>query len=306
MTLVQVDGGHTVLPSSAKSIGVLYPGERADAIVEWTSNDHEASIVIELDDENFRFPNPALQPLQSFPVTVTGVSSPASNTVASIISDQINLQTVASPVETIPQFPADDFPPSEQSTFVIYTTTMKLAKHHNIPMGFINRTSWSEQSSPPGALISLPRDQWDKKQLVPLINVSSDNHEGPNSDLSFNNSNDWITLVINNLDDGGHPFHLHGYSFYVISIYPHPLEHSQAPLSGGSTSYNYNPFKKPIWESPAGTYNTENPARKDTVFVPRRGYVVIRFKPDNLGIWMFHCHVGWHLGSGMAMAWEVR
>lgn len=45
--------------------------------------------------------------------------------------------------------------------------------------------------------------------------------------------------------------------------------------------------------------------RKDTVSVPRRGYVVLRFRAGNEGVWMFHCHVLWHMGSGMAMGIQV-
>jgi FtsP/CotA-like multicopper oxidase with cupredoxin domain len=45
--------------------------------------------------------------------------------------------------------------------------------------------------------------------------------------------------------------------------------------------------------------------RKDTVSVPRRGYVVLRFKAGNEGVWMLHCHLLWHMGSGMAMGIQV-
>ncbi len=45
--------------------------------------------------------------------------------------------------------------------------------------------------------------------------------------------------------------------------------------------------------------------RKDTVYVPPWGYVVIRFLADNAGIWALHCHVLWHAASGMSMAFQV-
>jgi len=44
---------------------------------------------------------------------------------------------------------------------------------------------------------------------------------------------------------------------------------------------------------------------KDTVFVPRMGYVVLRFKADNEGLWFFHCHILMHQAVGMAMAFQV-
>lgn len=44
---------------------------------------------------------------------------------------------------------------------------------------------------------------------------------------------------------------------------------------------------------------------KDTVFVPRMGYVVLRFKTDNVGVWFFHCHILMHQKAGMAMAFQI-
>lgn len=39
---------------------------------------------------------------------------------------------------------------------------------------------------------------------------------------------------------------------------------------------------------------------RDTVMVPKKGYIVIRFRADNPGIWFFHCHIDLHLVGGMA------
>jgi FtsP/CotA-like multicopper oxidase with cupredoxin domain len=91
-------------------------------------------------------------------------------------------------------------------------------------------------------------------------------------------------------------------------MFPPPIAwSSEKPpfTAGGSSLYNYNPFTTAPSESPAGSYNLVNPLMRDTVFIPQRGYAVIRFRADNKGIWMLHCHVGWHLGSGMAMSWDV-
>jgi FtsP/CotA-like multicopper oxidase with cupredoxin domain len=51
--------------------------------------------------------------------------------------------------------------------------------------------------------------------------------------------------------------------------------------------------------------NLRNPLKRDMVSVPRRGYAVIRFRADNEGVWMLHCHVLVHLGSGMGMGIHV-
>ncbi|KAG2118390.1 laccase [Suillus clintonianus] len=69
-----------------------------------------------------------------------------------------------------------------------------------------------------------------------------------------------------------HPFHLHGHSFAVIR-------------SAGSSNYNY-----------------VNPVMRDTVTTGVAGdYVTIRFITDNPGPWLLHCHIDWHLLTGMAI-----
>ena len=52
MTVFEIDGGinvESMLPSSA--IGILYPGERMDILVEWPQDKLESNIIIILDTE---------------------------------------------------------------------------------------------------------------------------------------------------------------------------------------------------------------------------------------------------------------
>ena len=82
-----------------------------------------------------------------------------------------------------------------------------LARLGNVPVGFINRTTWVAQSSPLEPLMNLPREDWDKNQLVPWIPVSRDKLKAT-----------WVDIVVNNLDEKGHPFHLVRiqYSFFEV------------------------------------------------------------------------------------------
>jgi iron transport multicopper oxidase len=77
-----------------------------------------------------------------------------------------------------------------------------------------------------------------------------------------------IDIVLNNLDPGKHPFHLHGHTFQVI------------------------------WRSPdeAGTFADSNvttadyprvPIKRDTVVLHPNGNMVLRFRSDNPGIYIF-------------------
>ena len=51
--------------------------------------------------------------------------------------------------------------------------------------------------------------------------------------------------------------------------------------------------------------NFENPPMRTGVNVPAMGYVVVRFKADNPGIWMFHCHILSHMIEGQALLFRV-
>ncbi len=40
--------------------------------------------------------------------------------------------------------------------------------------------------------------------------------------------------------------------------------------------------------------------RRDTVAVNPGSYVVLRFLAENPGVWLFHCHIEWHVIMGLA------
>ncbi|KAJ2961495.1 hypothetical protein NQZ79_g3313 [Umbelopsis isabellina] len=87
-----------------------------------------------------------------------------------------------------------------------------------------------------------------------------------------------MEFAVNNLDSGAHPFHLHGHVFQVVA-------------RGDGV---YNASANPVNETQV------NPVRRDTVHVPAESYAVIRWRADNPAVWFFHCHVEWHLESGLA------
>ncbi|KAK8153972.1 conidial pigment biosynthesis oxidase Abr1/brown 1 [Phyllosticta citrichinensis] len=91
-----------------------------------------------------------------------------------------------------------------------------------------------------------------------------------------------VEIVINSasntsLDLGGvgHPMHLHGHTFQVVSRSDTTFDESTA-----------------VW--------SETPMVRDVVNVAPSGSVVIRLKANNPGVWLLHCHVDFHLSAGMA------
>ncbi|XP_049881247.1 uncharacterized protein LOC126377517 isoform X2 [Pectinophora gossypiella] len=92
--------------------------------------------------------------------------------------------------------------------------------------------------------------------------------------------------------DANHPFHLHGHNFRVVGM---------RRLANQTTVEDVKAFDK------AGfmTRNLRNAPLKDTVTVPDGGYTIIRFKADNPGYWLFHCHIEFHVEVGMALVFKV-
>ncbi|PSR83699.1 Cupredoxin [Coniella lustricola] len=94
-----------------------------------------------------------------------------------------------------------------------------------------------------------------------------------------------VQVAVNSLDAMEHPFHMHGHTVQIVGWGP-------GPYTGPSSTTT--------------TWNLQNPMRRDTFTVPGQSHVVIRFKADNPGMWVLHCHVAWHLEAGMAAAFLER
>ncbi|CAN7062372.1 unnamed protein product [Brassica rapa subsp. trilocularis] len=81
-----------------------------------------------------------------------------------------------------------------------------------------------------------------------------------------------------------HPIHLHGYNFFEV----------------GRGLGNFNPKKDP------NNFNLVDPVERNTIGVPSGGWVVIRFRADNPGVWFMHCHLEVHTTWGLKMAFLVE
>jgi iron transport multicopper oxidase len=90
-----------------------------------------------------------------------------------------------------------------------------------------------------------------------------------------------IEIVVNNNDPGKHPFHLHGHAFQAIW---------RSDRDAGN-------FNETTLVSASDFQAT--PMRRDTFAVHPNGNIVLRFKADNPGVWLFHCHIEWHMDSGL-------
>jgi FtsP/CotA-like multicopper oxidase with cupredoxin domain len=85
---------------------------------------------------------------------------------------------------------------------------------------------------------------------------------------------EWVRMVFRNPTGMDHPFHLHGHYFYVLG--------------------------KP------GALNLTDPVQKDSVNVPAKSELVILWQAKNPGRWFFHCHIEWHVETGMAREIQIK
>ncbi|KAJ3494552.1 hypothetical protein NLG97_g4007 [Lecanicillium saksenae] len=294
MQLLTVDGGGYISNDTPKTptMGVLYPGERMDVLLlpdETPANDAEhilnTQLKIVLDVELMRMKNWALERIQDFPLKWSKSSASGSHVRKDVrkfvdifnVKDAQGAEMPAS--SSIHNAPAD--------TALLYTSMSINSFKENEPWAEVNRTSWVWKDPQAKPLLAIDRDEWadGTEQANPLRTFRSPWYES--------GQDRWIDLVVNNVDDRGHPFHLHGYAFYVIAA---------RQLDIGRY---YNPHEPGATEKEAEFFNTQTPLLKDTVYIPSHGYVALRFPANNPGVWLMHCHVLWHQAVGMGVVLQI-
>jgi FtsP/CotA-like multicopper oxidase with cupredoxin domain len=110
---------------------------------------------------------------------------------------------------------------------------------------FINSTSWSPLGLGQAAIFDVTASTTSANQSL------GDQFSVVNTQAGV------FDLVVNSLDDGDHPFHLHGHTFQIMS-------------QGDGR-----------WTGDTSTLNTTNPMRRDTIVIPSYGHIVLRFATDN-------------------------
>jgi iron transport multicopper oxidase len=95
---------------------------------------------------------------------------------------------------------------------------------------------------------------------------------------------DVVDIVVNNNDRVAHPFHLHGHHFQVLSRPATGAGNWTSAEQAAAAGHGYNAV--PPW--------------RDTVVVMPKSHAVLRFLADNPGVYLFHCHIEWHVESGLS------
>ncbi|CAL1385650.1 unnamed protein product [Linum trigynum] len=101
--------------------------------------------------------------------------------------------------------------------------------------------------------------------------------------LAYNSTVQLVMQDTGIVSPENHPIHLHGFNFFAV----------------GRGIGNYNPKTDPK------KFNLVDPVERNTIGVPTGGWVAIRFRADNPGVWFMHCHLEIHTTWGLKMAFLV-
>jgi FtsP/CotA-like multicopper oxidase with cupredoxin domain len=114
----------------------------------------------------------------------------------------------------------------------------------------------------------------------PLLNVYDDDSASIKEHknlVELPTRGEWFYLLITEVGlPVPHPIHLHGHDFFVL----------------GSGEDEYTGLE-PV--------NTVNPPRRDVATLPPAGWLLLGWQVDNPGVWLMHCHIGWHTLQGFAL-----
>lgn len=129
---------------------------------------------------------------------------------------------------------------------------------------------------------------------------------------------DTVQMVFMNMGIGkgwSHPIHMHGHSFYVVKMGYGQYDKVTGKIGEDNADVDCrgHPDRKQSFCNDATWSNEtwkngnipglelQRPPRKDTIIVPTGGYVVLRIRANNPGLWNMHCHIELHNLDGMQM-----
>ncbi|KAI0033322.1 multicopper oxidase 3B [Vararia minispora EC-137] len=160
-------------------------------------------------------------------------------------------------------------PPDATVAYYLQYSFQKTSAHQFL--GFMNKTSW-EPLQRDATLFSVQRDPSGSAPQGASVK-----HE---QFIIAEDSVQVVDLYISSLDDGDHPFHLHGHAPWIMAS-------GKGRYIGQSVS-NRNPFYR------------------DTYLIPAYSWMALRFVTNNPGLWAFHCHIQWHMAAGLMMQFAVQ
>lgn len=117
---------------------------------------------------------------------------------------------------------APDFDPEVDTRVVVAITLPKLEKHKLSPMSYLNRTTWRGDHSEPLLQKYLTASNVTNELDFDLKDPVKSGIYNPKHQLIVNphpSEKRVVEMILNNRDEGPHPFHLHGHKFWVLEVH---------------------------------------------------------------------------------------
>ncbi|KAJ2784418.1 ferroxidase fet3 [Coemansia javaensis] len=150
------------------------------------------------------------------------------------------------------------------------------------------------------SLRTLNKYTYDEPQVPTLVTAlttggmaSDPQVYGPQAEAHVLRHLEGVEVRLNNPMGFVHAFHLHGHAFQIIEYGPVDRSTIAITASGNRTA---NDVALPPLRRFRGA-----PMMRDTLVVAPYEYVKLRFRADNPGVWMFHCHMDTHFAAGLAI-----
>ncbi|KAJ5663179.1 Cupredoxin [Penicillium longicatenatum] len=190
------------------------------------------------------------------------------------------------PLDSLIPVVAKNVPPPISSSWNRSLTTGLIQSNDTASYSwYLNRSTMHANWTNP-TLLQLYNQQVFNDTIGPYIDTTSNGStfiQSATNLIDIPTKNTWVYVNIisgsGTADQDAHPIHLHGHDFYI--------------LAQGNGTFN-------------GITNTINPPRRDTALLHNHGYLIIAFKTDNPGVWLMHCHIGWHTEEGFALQFLER
>ncbi|KAE9972658.1 hypothetical protein EG328_004858 [Venturia inaequalis] len=267
--IVEIDGVYTV-PTTASTLLVGTAMRYGILVLAKTNSTKNFDITVVADASMFQtaFTGTSLVASGSLQYDANGPKATARTDAAALVSWG-NAGSLPPPIDDIGILPLDNQPILEPVTKRI-TLDFSQTVINGITRDIINGVTYLMPKVP--TLYTALSVDPDDAQNESIYGVNVNPHT-----IGFG---DIVEVVLNNRNPGvhsGHPWHLHGHHFQVVA----------RSGDGVNATYAGNDSLPAI------------PMKRDVAGVRPGGYLVIRFQADNPGINLLHCHIEWHVQSGL-------
>ncbi|GAK64256.1 multi-copper oxidase [Moesziomyces antarcticus] len=276
MTVIEADGTE-VEPVVVQSLNLMV-AQRYSVIIDTDRPVGAYAVRAEVLDDMFAYDNSflvmdqyAIMRYEGVPASAQPLSNPTNATLVNVTESLSTSQLV--PITRI------DAPASNMTTKLIVNFGLDAYSNWH---AFFNQTTFTSEMAPQASL--LKAYTFETTQRASSKSSVGAYYNDPDELIVTNSQAVVMDVIVNNLDEGEHPFHLHGFTPFLV----------------GSGAGNFQAQSNPNFAA-AKT----NPMRRDVFSVPAFSWIAFRFVADNPGVWPFHCHLMPHMAVGLLMQFQV-